>query len=44
MPANVRWDLIRRIKVIRAQPDDGQRNAPKHVVVARHIANYILLN
>ena len=37
MPANGRWDLIRRLKDISLlyvqlkSPDDGQRNCPKHV-------------
>jgi len=29
MPANDRWDVIRRLKV--KTPDDGQKICPKHV-------------
>jgi len=29
--------------LIRAQPDDGHHDAPKHVVVANLITSYILL-
>ena len=36
------YQLLYLVQLIRAQPDDGHRDAPKHVVVASPVASYII--